>query len=204
MLSALTKLPKADPPLQIEGPCGDTVRFPKLAREFDRVLLVAGGVGATFCLTIYRQIRKELEKSEQSSKKVEFVWSMRSPAEAAWANPTFDASVSSLSEEEGVRIFVTGAENPVQPTDGSIDLLDLARVASQNGDANPRGVAKKGGRRPNLKAIVDETFEKGKSERVAVLVCGPKSMNRKTRMALDPWVKMGRDVWYHEEYFGWE
>lgn len=44
-------------PLSIEGPYGCASHFPNLAGpEFDRVLLVAGGVGATFILPLYRYV----------------------------------------------------------------------------------------------------------------------------------------------------
>lgn len=88
-------------------------------------------------------------------------------------------------------------ENPHQPQNGSIDLLDLTH---QNGNSAP---GKPGQRRPDVKRIVDEVFSQGKHERVAVLVCGPKGMGRAVRAAVNPWAAKGRDVWWHDEAFGW-
>jgi hypothetical protein len=61
-----------------------------------------------------------------------------------------------------------------------------------------------GGReRPDLRKIVDGTFRHGNEERVAVLVCGPKQMARELREQVGRWVKKGRDVYFHDESFGW-
>lgn len=57
--------------------------------------------------------------------------------------------------------------------------------------------------RPHLGAIVDSVFRKGKGERVAVLVCGPAGMARELRRDVGKWVGKGRDVWFHDESFGW-
>ena len=198
MLKRLSKLPKADPPLQIDGPYGSAAHFPDLA-SFDRILLVAGGVGATFCLPIYCQIRADVKKFGGSTNKVQFVWSMRAASEAGWATSTPEletVDIKSLTEG-GIQLCITGLENPVQPTNGSIDLLDLTH--QQNGVT----VAKPGSRRPDFKKIVDEVFSQGKHERVAVLVCGPRGMGRATRRAVSPWVAKGRDIWWHDEAFGW-
>lgn len=199
MLKRLSGLPKADPPLQIDGPYGSACRFPNFASEFDRVLLIAGGVGATFCLPIYRQIRKDIAKFGGSTNKVQFVWSMRAASEAGWATSTpasETVDIKSLTEE-GVQLAVTGMENPHQPQNGSVSMLDLAH---QNGNAT---AAKPGQRRPDLKKIVDEVFNQGKHERVAVLVCGPRGMGKAVRKAVSPWIAKGRDVWWYDEAFGW-
>lgn len=199
MLRRLSTLPKSNPPLQIDGPYGSARRFPTFASEFDRVLLVAGGVGATFCLPIYRQIRKDIDKFGGSSNKVQFVWSMRAASEAGWATaaPASETvDIKSLTDE-GIQLAITGMENPQQPQNGSISMLDLAH---QNGNATS---GKPGQRRPDVKKIVDDVFGQGKHERVALLVCGPKGLARATRKAVSPWVAKGRDVWWHDEAFGW-
>lgn len=198
MLKRLSKLPKADPPLQIDGPYGSAAHFPDLA-SFDRILLVAGGVGATFCLPVYRQTRADVNELGGSTNKVQFIWSMRAASEAGWATSTPESETVDIKSlaKEGIQLCITGLENPVQPTNGSIDLLDL--TLQQNGNT----VDKPGSRRPDIKKIVDEVFSQGKHERVAVLVCGPRGMGRATRRAVSPWVAKGRDIWWHDEAFGW-
>lgn len=212
MLRRLTKLPKTDPPLQIDGPYGNAARFPDFAHDYDRIVLIAGGVGATFILPLYRKIRAEIKKSEGSVNKVQMVWSMRSESESLWAKPSFDAPLSTLTEDEGIEVYVTSLENPRQPVNGSIELLDLAQEAvdaavsngSSNGAANGNSVlGKPGERRPDIKKIIDGAFKQGASERVAVIVCGPRGLGRAARKAVTPWVGKGREIFWHEEAFGW-
>lgn len=215
-LKRLTTLPKADPPIQIDGPYGNSARFPDFAHEYDRIVLVAGGIGATFILPLYRKIRAEVKKSEGNLNKVQMIWCMRSESEAAWAKPKLDSPLSTLTEDEGIEIYVTGLENPNPPTNGSIDLLDLAQeivnnaVSNGSADGTTSGhtngsatLAKPGERRPDIQKIVNDAFRQGGSERVAIIVCGPRGLGRTARKAVTPWVGKGREVFWHDEAFGW-
>ena len=56
--------------------------------------------------------------------------------------------------------------------------------------------------RPNVKAIVGETFERGRNESVAVFVCGPVGLTRSVRKEVGRYVREGRDVWFWSEAFG--
>jgi NAD(P)H-flavin reductase len=193
-LSQLIALPKARPPINIEGPYGATKHFPDLAK-FDRVLLVAGGVGATFLLPIYQQLQANMQ--EYGTNKVQLIWSMRSAAEASWVE-----DIQTLGTTGSVQLFVTRAEGsslaelqrPI-PDEGSVELNELRK------EEEPVTVENRG--RPDLNAIVDDTFRQGSEEKVAVLVCGPSNMARELRSAVGKWVAQGRDVWFFNEGFGW-
>ncbi|KAH8819659.1 ferric reductase-like protein like transmembrane component [Xylogone sp. PMI_703] len=199
-LGELANLTKAKPPLNIEGPYGTSRHFPNLAETYDRILLVAGGVGATFILPIYRSLKEQLDDAA-SSDKVTFIWSMRSAAEASWAIDSEERSLVNVDED--IKLFVTrgkfddvdGANERVSQ-DGTVELEELNRVEES---IKVRG----GHHRPHLQKIVDDTFSHGKEERVAVLVCGPKDMANELRKHVGDWVKKGRDVWWHDETFGW-
>ena len=56
--------------------------------------------------------------------------------------------------------------------------------------------------RPDLRKEVEELFSHGSEERVAVVVCGPKSLARSLRDRVSPYVHKGRDVMFWEESFG--
>jgi NAD(P)H-flavin reductase len=200
-LNTLAHLSKAKPPIKIEGPLGCSQRFSNLAADYDRVLLVAGGVGSTFILPIYLHARDQLATEGKTSDRVKFTWSMRSAAEAIWAVNSEKENV--IEEDKNVKIFLTRsqssdhqhADEPT-PVDGSVELDELQRTEEP--------VKATGGReRPDLKKIVDETFRHGNEERVAVLVCGPKQMARELRDHVGRWVEKGRDVYFHDESFGW-
>ncbi|CAI4217531.1 unnamed protein product [Parascedosporium putredinis] len=88
-------------PLSIEGPYGTIAKkFPNLASgDVDKVLLVAGGVGATFAIPIYKAL-----KAADASINVELVWAVRSASEVSWAlagssNPSETVSSSRLLDD---------------------------------------------------------------------------------------------------------
>lgn len=200
-LSTLAQLSKAKPPIKIEGPLGCSQRFPNLAADYDRVLLVAGGIGSTFILPIYLHVQEQLTAEGKSSDRAKLIWSMRSAAEAIWAVDS--EKRNTIEEDKHVKVFLTRSNSDDQqhgdepiPVDGSVELDELQRMEEP--------VKATGGReRPDLRKIVDGTFRHGNEERVAVLVCGPKQMARELREQVGRWVKKGRDVYFHDESFGW-
>ena len=193
-INTLADLSKAKPPIDIEGPYGTANRFPDLVASCDRIILVAGGVGATYILPIYRHLRDEMESESMSPDRLKLVWSMRSGAEATWALDT--PAEPSLEGDEHVKVYLTrGNADDIhhnQTADGSVELDDLQQIGKTI-------KATGGNERPDLKKIVDETFRLGNEERVAVLVCGPDGMAQELRKYVGNWVMKGRDVWWHDE-----
>ena len=198
MLADLAKAPQPVP-LLIEGPYGSAKYFPDLASNYDRVLLVAGGVGATFTLPIYRDL---LSKSKGPM--VKFVWSVQSEADAQWG-------VEALKEQhdgrlpEGFEIYVSRKATSIGSRRGkgdeSIELQEREGLLGE--EASLEENIRKG--RPDIPAIVDEVFatSRGGEERVAVLICGPSGLGASLRKEVGRWVARGRDVFWHAEDFGW-
>lgn len=199
LLADLAKHPQPVP-LLIEGPYGSAKHFPDFASNFDRVLLVAGGVGATFTLPIYRDL---LSKGKESI--VKFVWSVRSEADAQWG-------VEALKEQCGGRLpesfelYVSRKASSIgdrpRKADDSIELLEREGLLGDEGTSLEENVRKG---RPDIPAIVDEIFALSRSgeERVAVLVCGPGGLGKSVRREVGRWVARGKDVFWHVEEFGW-
>lgn len=205
-LKTLSKMPKAKPPLSIEGPLGSSKYFPDLAQSYDRILLVAGGVGATFILPLYTHFQEKMESAAKSPDRVSFIWSLRDKAEAEWV---VDSSAGvGFAEDEGVQIFLTGdssVEETVLPSPGlprgegeGVEMATLSKPSASSGLRIRGGYA-----RPDFGKIVDGVFRIGGEERVAVFVCGPEGMARDVRREVGRWVGKGRDVWFHDEGFGW-
>ena len=158
-------------------------------------------MGATFTLPIYRDLREQMDAEAKSPDRLVFAWSMRSGAEAAWATELETQEIDSLQDDETVKIYITGnslRDRVFEPEDGSVELDELQRK-EEDGIIKATG----GKERPNLRKIVDEVFRMGSEERVAVLVCGPTGMARELRGHVGKWVSRGRDVWFHDESFGW-
>lgn len=187
--------------LNIEGPYGAAKHFPSLSlgADFDRVLLIAGGVGATFTIPLYRAI-----VAENPETKIEMVWAVRTAGEATWAVVENDAK--DILNDEKVHIYLTGpGSSPAQeeveggvssgvdsPGTATIEMRTLGKTAVKGHQRT----------RPDLKKIVDEVFAHGQDERVAILVCGPTKMGKTVRRQVGRYVREGREVWFHDEGFG--
>ncbi|KAK1757288.1 hypothetical protein QBC47DRAFT_178103 [Echria macrotheca] len=196
-------------PLSIEGPYGVSTRFPNLSgNEYDRILLVAGGVGATFTVPLYQSI-----VSENPNARVEMIWAVRSAGDATWAVMGQDGATTAgskgLLDDENVQIFLTGdvvgssSSTSANGTgssgvDGEVEMGALYRDRRRG-----KFTTQHNRKRPDLKKIVDETFKHGVEERVAVLVCGPHAMAKELREHVCVWVDKGRTVWWHNESFGY-
>lgn len=179
-------------PLSIEGPYGCASHFPNLAGpEFDRVLLVAGGVGATFILPLYRMILNESPVA-----RVQMVWSVRGAGDATWP---VSGTAGSILDDENIHLFLTGDifadPDVVASSNNEDDAIELS--------SNIRNGPGLSSRRPDLRKIVDDLFRLGVEDRVAVLVCGPDEMARELRSYIGFWVRKGRNVWWHNESFAW-
>ncbi|XP_044717228.1 ferric reductase like transmembrane component domain-containing protein [Hirsutella rhossiliensis] len=201
--AALSPVPPAEArriPLAIEGPYGTMGKHfhDLLGWGAARILLVAGGVGATFALPVYRAIQQELP-----STKVQLVWAIRSAGDATWAVSSGgnNGEDRSMLDDDNVHIFLTGdvdvTDGPesVPPGAGAVEMDALSRETVLAAGRNRR--------RPELNKIVDSTFRQGLEEPVAVLVCGPAEMAREVRRCVRPWAMRGRKVWWHSESFGW-
>ena len=197
-LSRLITLSKPKLQISIEGPYGGSQYFPEFGKEFDRVLLVAGGVGATFILPFYHSIRRSFGRDGvRSDHRVKLIWIMRSAAEMVWAE-----NLSAADEDEDIKMYVTKSKtvdnaNPAPlPGNGAFGIENLHTVHKSI-------LMSSSLQRPNLRRIVDETFRHRKEDRVAVIVCGPVGMARELRRHVGRWVQAGRYVWWHNESFGW-
>ena len=212
LLSDLALSSKGQPAaLLVEGPYGSSTYFPDLLKDHDRILLVAGGVGATFTLPIYRDLLRKLSRDPREEGRVKFVWAVRSAQDAEWGIQTLksdhDGTVPAslelyVSHSPHAHDHQSSAEGNSK---NSIELQERENLLSSSTDAPPTALAganvRKG--RPDLKTVVDDVFSAGAGEKVAVLVCGPKGMGRSLRKEVGRWVRRGREVWWHGEEFGW-
>ncbi|CAN8105033.1 unnamed protein product [Discula destructiva] len=174
--------------LSIEGPYGAVSYYPELTTgEYDRVLLVSGGVGATFTVPLYRALQ-----SDSPIARVQLVWAVGKASDAAWAKTT-DGKL--LADEENVQLYVTGTKQVMDPQDED-DGIEMDTV-SENRESKHTYT------RPDLRKIVDDVFKSGQEDRVAVLFCGPAQMGRDLRRYVGSWTKKGRVVFWHSESFEW-
>lgn len=213
-------------PFALEGPYGASTRLPDLS-IYDHVLLVAGGVGATFIMPIYRSI-VELQDPRPAGTQIRCIWAVQKLADTQWAPPAStsidggpdnDKAASADGEhfsqaQNAVEVFVTRPSGPnlqihnpadtfvVDSDDEGIEMTENEQLLSREEQMEkPRkGMVVRSGR-PNLGEIVDEVFSK--STRTAVICCGPKRLTEDLKRRVEVWVKQGRDVFWWDETFGW-
>lgn len=206
-------------PLCVEGPYGVTRHFPSLGGgEFDRILLIAGGIGATFVVPLYRGIIHD-----NPNAKVDMLWAVRGAGDATWAINSTNGRGKTLLEDENVQIFLTGnilnSDDAARRTgrsarhssgqarsssvegggDGEVEMSAMHRDRRPGG----RYTSQHNRKRPDLKQVVDDVFRHNAEDRVAVVVCGPEEMGREVRGLVGAWVYKGRNVFFHNEGFGW-
>jgi NAD(P)H-flavin reductase len=184
--------------LKLEGPHGISRHFPALVGgDFDRVLLVAGGIGSTFILPIYQSI-----VSESPAARVDMIWTVREAAEATWPSSIMEKSAL---DDERIQLFLTGSAYADVTGQGSSSGVsrDVEMEQMHKDRKRDKYASKLNHKRPDLRKIVDEVFRHGQDERVAVLVCGPEAMARELRGYVGNWVNKGREVWWHNENFSW-
>ena len=198
-----------DVPLLLEGPYGASTHFPDFSL-FDKVLLVAGGVGATFVMPVYRSIIDFHDPDHAGHPQIRFIWAVQKLADTQWAFPNAtdeegSGSESPLHDSAPVEVFVTRGGGATVHMDESGEGFELAESdqllsAEEEVQKSRKGMVLRAGR-PKIGAVVDEVFSKG--SRVAVVACGPKRLTRKLSASVEQWVMQGHEVYYHEETFGW-
>ncbi|RMZ00081.1 hypothetical protein D0860_08118 [Hortaea werneckii] len=191
--------------LSLEGPYGLATHSDSLLQS-DRILLVAGGVGATFVVPLYRQLLADLSPSPGSYRrgKVGFVWVVRDKGEVAWAIPQEAREREAFGERLGV--FVTGRGAGREDDDEGVELQERETLLAAGGGEDDKvaglgfGFDAQVGR-PDFREIVDRTFAHGSGEKVAIVVCGPAGLNDGLRREVGRHVRQGREVWYWAEKF---
>ncbi|KAH6633157.1 ferric reductase like transmembrane component-domain-containing protein [Boeremia exigua] len=209
--------------LALEGPYGASARLPDLT-EYDSVLLVAGGVGATFVLPVWRALA-EFHDATPGAARVRCVWAVQTLADALWAFPETAGSGVDARRDDAVRggllarpaeveVYVTrgagaGAAVGAEPifalddddTEG-FEMQESAQLlgAQEQPNTTRRGMVVTHGR-PEMRAVVDEVFSRG--TRTAVLCCGPKRLTADLKACVEVYVRKGCEVFWYDEAFGW-
>lgn len=208
--------------LTIEGSYGLSTLEDKLL-QYDRVLFIAGGVGATFIAPLYRQLLADLSpgKGSYRRQKVSFVWVAKSKSEVTWAVPADQREKEGFVERLKIcltnvdALSVEGVESTIDYEDSDaaaaigddgvgIELEErknLLSESAQNNDFNAVSNLPIYIGRPDLRRLIQQAFSHGGNERVAIITCGPEQLSQNLRREIAPWVKRGRDVWFHDESF---
>lgn len=180
------------------------------------ILLVAGGIGATFTLPMYLQ----LVDMRGDSTGVKFVWMVRTLEDARWGITLLEEQRRDRDEVAAdVDIYVT---RPSKSSDGSSSSYSSSRKGLTIHNSKSR--------RPALSSIISPVLQASGSRsssppplissfsrrspdprkrarhydtKLSVLSCGPPSLVRDLRREVGRHVALyGREVEWHEEVFG--
>ncbi|KAH8174766.1 ferric reductase like transmembrane component domain-containing protein [Sarocladium implicatum] len=186
--------------MDIEAPRGAAAKnlSDLLSPTIQRILLIAGGVGSSFIIPIYKSIIED-----NPSANVQVIWAIHKAGDATWPVSTSKPGEMSILNDDRVDLYVTSDMSAGGDPEGDGEGVELRSMPSRNQRGSRQATTENNRRRPDLKKIVDDTFKKGQAEKVAVLVCGPTNMAREVRQHVTPWVVNGREVLWHNESFGW-
>ncbi|KAG9674313.1 hypothetical protein KCU99_g7646, partial [Aureobasidium melanogenum] len=191
-------------PLILEGPYGLSTH-PNTLLQYNRVLFIAGGVGATFVVPLYRTLLKDLSPSPGSRRRqnVAFVWVVRDEAETSWAVPEDEIEKKGMQERMSVYATRTGRmDNDENKTDADDEGIELERLLPSGGINNSIQKWQVHPGRPDLGEMINGVFGHTRNDtKVAVIVCGPRLMADEVRKKSNKWVGK-RDFWLHVEAFG--
>lgn len=219
-------------PIILEGPYGASNRLPDFS-SYDHVLLVAGGVGATFIVPICRSL-VELQDPVSASPKIRCIWAVQNVADIQWAFPAASPSATNNDEDDAgreengdgllqrpnaVEVYVTRASGSKLQADASAAGIF---AADPDGDEEGEGFELQENEqllgkealmeRPRKGVVVasgrpnlGEIVDEvfGKGSRTAVICCGPKRLTADLQRKVEGWVQRGHDVFWYEERFGW-
>jgi predicted ferric reductase len=187
--------------IYLEGPYGHSQYQTDFAK-FDKVLLVAGGVGATYIIPLWKHIALQRLGRSKHDQSCHFVWTVRSIADTKWAQKLLQRLPDERREDDELDLHVTAEGKHRENSESQPRSKELSeRISQIQGQAaRDAGFVVRHGR-PDLKRIVDGVFARH-SGRVAVLFCGPGPMMRQMKIHIRKYVMLGRDVYWHAEEFG--
>ena len=139
--------------VMLEGPYGESAAYvPSLVKDEDGdVLLVAGGIGATYTLPIYISLLQELVQRKKGTKshiplsrdrRITFVWVVKSKQDTFWAlKALVEAGLSDpvYSSIVDIRVYVTNTPRPAPEPKTSHFILDSVKASDKMFEAPPTG-----------------------------------------------------------------
>ena len=192
----------------VEGPYGEASQYlPNLLRKEnadEHVVLVAGGVGATYTIPIYLA----LLRARKSSERVKMLWIARNRDDVVWGE---EYLVSQTEHEHNVDVYLTQSSDVARVSSALSKGINVYAGSRRSDLAEivESVMAPKSERHQNTSLVREKTDKrdprriKKSHEPVTFLVCGPPDMAQAVRKAAGRHVmEYGRDVRWFEEQFG--
>ncbi|VDC02562.1 unnamed protein product [Peniophora sp. CBMAI 1063] len=217
MLRAAAARPNGQVSVQIDAPYG----MPTDLAPYRTSVLVAGGTGVSYTLPLLLDVIQRSADGKTRTKRVRFVWAVRSEAYLNWIAPYLRDTVSSCPSDLSLEInlFVTDSPSDAGSMEEKRSLPELAvgedleagGGLTKGSPANP-ALAQMGDilnsikGRPDVNHIISEEISRGQGP-VAVEVSGPHSLVDAARSSVSSVqeiidvLKGGPTVNFHAEVF---
>ncbi|KAJ5178778.1 hypothetical protein N7492_001988 [Penicillium capsulatum] len=171
--------------------------------QFNRILLVAGGSGASFTFAVALSVLKKSWLLD-SSKTVDFIWTVRNAESLKW----FEKELQQLQESLYVNLFIYVSRDDAavdisnQMTTTAIDDLEKGR---EFGSRLAVSIAHLRKGRPHIASLITDCLSDCPStDRVGVGACGPEGILDTTRETVfDGSFDKGPFITLHTEEFHW-
>ncbi|KAE8453286.1 hypothetical protein EG329_011353 [Mollisiaceae sp. DMI_Dod_QoI] len=194
----------------VDGPYGSVPDF----RHLDRVVFIAGGSGGSHIAGVAVDLLRKL--GDDSSIAIEFIWVVRHTEMLTWFE-TYLAELCS-SARVNMRIHVThhvtaSASTSSSGLDEKAPSLPISTddeekaipCSSKEIHSSARDLYTILDGRPDILAVISNNVANAsKSDRVAVIACGPGGMMLEVRKAVADNLRIeGPSLELHSEHFGW-
>lgn len=187
----------------LEGPYGEASEYmPGLlsaGKKAGQVLLVAGGVGATYTVPIYLA----LLKARVDTEKLKLIWFVKELSEASWALELLENTGAKID----VELFITRAGT----SESHLPKLNIEglTINPPNGPRSDAGTIVDSAMTPKQELSKESKKDprarklKKSYEKITIMVCGPPGLSTAVRGAVGRHVLgYGREVAWYEEQFG--
>jgi NAD(P)H-flavin reductase len=193
----------------LEGPYGQSDHIAELLR-CPKIVLVAGGVGGTFVVPIYRQLLQHMAARSRTHHNLAMHWIASSSADVAWA--LADRYLQEPGFKENLQIHLTQDRPDGHVSDkpenlphiddkSSSPFLEAVKTSPlRPTNVSPCCINLRYGR-PDLGQLITSTFAEDVEARTAVVVCGPSSLITNVRRETGIWVCRGYAChWIAEDF----
>ena len=190
--------------ISVEGPYGEASEYmhqlSEDAKSTGQILLIAGGVGATYAVPIYQH----LLHSRGNTAGIKLIWLVKSSDDAKWGVEMLRQTTSAVN----VQLCITQKSRPNHDLSStskgitSIETESRSQVRALIQSVIARSTEPKNGSLvSNVKR--DPRKEKRSYDKLTVLLCGPPSLSQTVRSEVGKHViGYGKDVDWYEEQFG--
>lgn len=203
----------------IDGPYG--AAHADLA-GFDTTILIAGGTGVTFTLSVLMDLARRAVTRKLPLRALSFIWVIRSAVCTEWIEDELKMAADRLYRagvEVSVRVYVTrddllveenerpeGLNEKTPPANAKVPSISNSEVSSKSGTSSKPPLVHVVSGRPDFQILLSDASARAHGE-MGVAVSGPISLTTSVKMQVASLavknVGNGKGPYLHSESFGW-